>query len=1613
MKRRITAIFLFCILIFSLMSDSAYAATTKNWAGSNLYDDFWYVDLVENIKKEYNAPYSGERIQLRKAYAASKMVTTVYALNGLDNDVVPQVYKDLFKEDMWKILKDFNDNYVGTKVHKEVYIPYDYVIYDEESCIEEQPLDPNDCILFKTEDAILEYNACIVSPAMLYALVTRENALWEKSAEGSDNTLEFTYTNARFFEVLYNWSKFNQELLDTIKSYNTNASKNPSFTYADNHGLVIKSESRYYGRFETTKNGWLNEDIKIALAGANNDYNTLDMYSILTSKDSFKLLLELGEETSEIEAGESNIDVDPELQVIENLSTLEVLDVTESIIAQAYDELDSAYMAILAAGGIYVPFSSYVGERDFYTALESLPEDEDSKDALIELYNNNKAYKKPLYKVTLDTDGKVVSNAEIATLQDLLDAIESDSFTGFVMCKGKMVLEDGQWTYDNTTQTLGNNPNIQSLEDTYSPDEQMNGITDPYATTAGDAQVTTSPTPAATSSPTTSPAPTATSSPATTGGLNKDLKLKLAKWLGVSKAYATTTNDLNSIVGNLTQIGNGVNSTANTNTNTNITTNTNNASSPLDTITQGGTAAGVTANNASTNNAVQTQPSDDGSTTQTVIESDEDLTVEDAGEIKDTGTKGAVYANQTISDITRLTEPVLKITSSIGDPVGNMTYMVLNNIVVSTLAKNEIESPATQYIYMNAWGDLVLEDDLVILPGVANPAIYSSVYSPYTAAVMNYYPTNVTIYDMDETDVGAFSAKGKMMWVMPEVTVGDESVKSISLISIDSPYTIGAKLLESLSVKSVFVDKSNYSSVTMLKPDDKSISANDSNHYTGKVTLLQVANNIQLASGGDISSIFPRVVASSAASSTTSVSTATDTTDSSSEESVADKVTGVSQAIDTLVSNTINANDTATPAIYIAYNLYDHLNVDSTTGYTVNQHNLNDVFVINNVILPGLDGTNNPESFTSTTAMMYDKIINNQDTKFQDMCNNLCNSVIDSCSSLRGILSVKTAYNVPIIGDILVLLCDNFILLAIALIVVLMFGYVSNKCSMFTVVVRGAFIIGCSYVAVNILPTYLTYGFNALTNNLAENFAYETIALRDELDSLGIGTTDSNGNARANKNSITLYRYSPAKLGDALEELGIERKNVSGGNIYSIGDNSGIYLENDSIKMKLEALFNHVVITGYNITGSETASTIYQLQAHKTMSDSMEYYTPYYQLMDAFIVRLNRYAQAYNLTREVKSYAKGPQKDYYVVNKFINSPVVFGNGIYVGKDDSEFTTAEAEALDKYFGRTTDWIGLYDVLSNVDDNLKDSLWARTLQDNGYYNSDWSIDEDKIAELVSYVNLQMRKFVIDNDEVLANLSDETAIEVMTLAAITYMNQKAGNFGAELYPMYVNYEDLSLYDLMVTAYANDYNKYINMDVGIASFIQDQYGWINLIVFTVTMLFVFVVIECLTFILPTLYLLFVLMLVVKYILDADFRSISKGFTKLIGLLAVDFVLIALNFNFTRTLRAELTGIAIWITFAIALVSLWVIAVIVTSLLQDFVNMGNLTVNAKITNALDKMNAANVVHQLQVSTTKITNKLNGNSDTGTNASSVYRRSDMDRYKDRYSSDQIYRRRRR
>lgn len=1592
MKRRITAIFLFCILIFSLMSDSAYAATTKNWAGSNLYDDFWYVDLVENIKKEYNAPYSGERIQLRKAYAASKMVTTVYALNGLDNDVVPQVYKDLFKEELWKILKDFNDNYVGTKVYDEVYIPYDYVIYDEESCIEESPLDANDCILFKTENDIIEYNACIVSPAILYALVDREDELWEKSAADTDGdskaTLSFTYTNARFFEVLYNWSKFNQELLDTIKSYNTNASKNPSFTYADNHSLAIKSESRYYGKFKTTKNGWLDEDIKIELAGPNNDYNTSDMYSIFTSKSNFKLLLDVGEKASEIEGGESNIDVDPELQVIENLSTLEVVDISETIVAQAYDELDSAYMAILAAGGIYVPFSSYVGERDFYAALESLPEDEDSKDALVELYNNNKAYKKPLYKVTLDADGEIVSNAEIATLQDLFDAIEGDSFTGFVMCKGKMVLKNGEWTYDNTTQTLGNNPNIQNLEDTYSPNEQMNGVTDPYATTTGDAQATTS-----------SLTSTATSR------LNNDLKLELEKWLGVSEVYATTTNSLNSGLGTLTQTGNGVNTTANTNINTDT-------GSPSGATTQIDTSAGVTANNAVTNNVVQTQTSDGGSTTQTVIESDEDLTVEDAGEIKDTGTKGAVYANQTISDITRLTEPVLKITSSIGDPVGNMTYMVLNNIVASTLAKNEIESPATQYIYMNAWGDLVLEDDLVILPGVANPAIYSSVYSPYTAAVMNYYPTNVTIYDMDETDVGAFNAKGKMMWVKPEVTVGDESINSLSLISIDSPYTIGSKLLESLPIKAVFVDKSNYSSITMLKPDDKSISANDSNHYTGKVTLYQVANNMQAVSKGAISSIFPRVITSSAASSTTSVTDTTDTTDSSLGDIVVDKAQDASQAVDTFVSDTINATDTTTPAIYITYNLYDHLNIDAQTGYTANQHNLNDVFVINNVILPGLDGTNNPESFTSTTAMMYDKIINNQDTKFQDMCNTLCNSVIDSCSSLRGVLSVKTAYNVPIIGDILVLLSDNFILLAIALIVLLMIGYVSNKCGLFTVVIRGAFIIGCSYLAVNVLPTYLTYGFNALTNNLAENFAYETIALRDELDSLGIGTTDSNGNTRANENSITLYRYSPAKLGNALEELGIERNNVSGGNVYNIGDNSGIYLENDSIKMKLETLFNHVVITGYNTASRETSSTVYQLQAHKTMADSLEYYTPYYQLMDAFIVRLNRYAQAYSLSREVKSYAKGSQKDYYVVNKFINSPVVFGNGIYIGKDDSEFTTAEAEALDKYFGRSTDWIGLYDVLGDIDDNLKDSLWARTLQDNGYYNSDWSICEDKIAALISYVNLQMRKFVIDNDEVLANLSDETAIEVMTLAAITYMNQKAGNFGSELYPMYVNYEDLSLYDLMVTAYANDYNKYINMDVGIASFIQDQYGWINLIVFTVTMLFVFVVIECLTFMLPTLYLLFTMLLVVKYILDSDFKSVSKGFAKLIALLGVDFVLIALNFNFTRTLKSELTGIAIWITFAIALVSLWVIAVIVTSLLQDFVNMGNLTVNAKITNTLDKLGADNVIKQLQVSTTKITNKFDSRANTSTSANSIYRQSDMNKYRDRYSSDQIYRRRR-
>ena len=108
-----------------------------------------------------------------------------------------------------------------------------------------------------------------------------------------------------------------------------------------------------------------------------------------------------------------------------------------------------------------------------------------------------------------------------------------------------------------------------------------------------------------------------------------------------------------------------------------------------------------------------------------------------------------------------------------------------------------IRDRSSRFLYMNCYGDIVTDDNLVILPGAANPLLYSdnANYNPYTAAWMNNYPSNITnsenLQFTSKNDVGKYLAMANTMdedYTDADVSAylinGDDSVDETSEIAL-------------------------------------------------------------------------------------------------------------------------------------------------------------------------------------------------------------------------------------------------------------------------------------------------------------------------------------------------------------------------------------------------------------------------------------------------------------------------------------------------------------------------------------------------------------------------------------------------------------------------------------------------------------------------------------------------------------------------------------------------------------------------------------------------------------------------------------------------------------
>lgn len=380
----------------------------------------------------------------------------------------------------------------------------------------------------------------------------------------------------------------------------------------------------------------------------------------------------------------------------------------------------------------------------------------------------------------------------------------------------------------------------------------------------------------------------------------------------------------------------------------------------------------------------------------------------------------ATYSYDEVTDENIMTQPVLFYGTDYERAVDNTTSMLLRNILKNASALSIIKSKSSRFLYMNCYGDIVTDDNLVILPGASNPLLYSdnANYNPYTAAWMNNYPSNITnsenLQFTSKNDVGKYLAMANTMdedYTDADVSAylinGDDSVDETSEIAL-------AKLQREFYANSI-------DSLDILSTGRYAIGSyqnwKNSDLYNWSSIVMKKTPLV------DDKIIFPYVPK--------------DDTDGS-----------------------VGAS--------IASNLYTYYTRDASESGSTSK--LNDNYICHNFIFCNSNGTNNPVGYAKNFQLQYDTYVKNTLERFTTQLIDLSNSIFSKLGKLDGVIGLKNTYTDPILGNLLGMIRQYWIPFCFIVALIFLAAFMRMRRDLIESVVMVVVSLAVTYAFVNIVP---------------------------------------------------------------------------------------------------------------------------------------------------------------------------------------------------------------------------------------------------------------------------------------------------------------------------------------------------------------------------------------------------------------------------------------------------------------------------------------------------------------------------------------------------------------
>ena len=611
--------------------------------------------------------------------------------------------------------------------------------------------------------------------------------------------------------------------------------------------------------------------------------------------------------------------------------------------------------------------------------------------------------------------------------------------------------------------------------------------------------------------------------------------------------------------------------------------------------------------------------------------------------------------------------------------------------------------------------------------------------------------------------------------------------------------------------------------------------------------------------------------------------------------------------------------------------------------------------------------------------MQYEQYVEGTNDRIHKQVVELSSNLIDKASDVTGVIGLESSYTSKILGTALRVIRQYVWVFFAVIILFLIFAFARYVRDLMEIILLSIISAMVSFGFVYVLPVYLPMFYNIVINNMCENLTYEVLGTKTEqydADNDSLVQLDDDGNYKYQSSSLTLYKVGWRDLDDFYDSVGVSAEDVSGGKTQVISQEAGIFVEGDSIKINTHILYKTLQIYGkYEATNG---SSVYQLTANKTVSNNVDYYSPFYQIVDGYIRKVNLMAYVYRLPRSTSTYSDGKNKDNYLVYSYVNSPLFLTNGSYdiVLQEDADDYMADSDAfkaesksleedLTNAFGDNSDWLGISDIFIHLSEESKATLWAQTMQANGYYDQNWNPNTDKISDLVSYVNRQTKSFVFDMEDSIGKLSDSTMIKLISTKASIAFAQRVSDYGNWLYPFNLCYEELSLKDVLLSVFTNDYSKYISMNSDIAEFIGEEHGWFTLIIFDFMVICMYLFVNVIKVAIPILYLLLGIVILLRILQQQEVKVPLKGYAKVSALIFIDFTLFDVALVFIR--KTNGSAICVYVMALVTLLCLWVIGSVLSAVLKNVMEFGNSAISAKLEGIMHTTHLDSVVNNVHL----------------------------------------------